>query len=67
MILVSVLSVTLLLYQILDVMIFMHALWGFFSVIHYSSKYPLCNPAALRDPRFDDLHACRVGILLCHT
>ena len=41
MILVSILSVTLLLYEILGVLIFMHAMWGFFCVIHDSSKYPL--------------------------
>ena len=47
MILVGILSVTLQLCEILEVMIFMHAMWGFFSVIHDSSKYPLCNSAAL--------------------
>ena len=47
MILVSILSVTLPLYEILEVMIFMQAVWGFFSVIHDSNKYPLCDPAAL--------------------
>ena len=43
----GILTVTLPLYEILEVMIFMHAMWGFFCVIHDSSKYPLCNPAAL--------------------
>ena len=63
----GILTVTLPLYEILEVMIFMHAMWGFFCVIHDSSKYPLCNPAALRDPKCDDLHAWCVGILQCHT
>ena len=47
MILISILSVTLPLYEILEVMIFMHAMWGFLSVMYDASKYPLCNPAAL--------------------
>ena len=67
MILVSILSVTLLLYEILGVMIFMHAMWGFHNVMYDSSKYPLCNPAALPDPGCDDLHACHVGIPQHHV
>ena len=42
---VSIPSVTLLLYEILGVMIFMHAVWGIHRVMYDASKYPLCNPA----------------------
>ena len=47
MILVSILSVTLLLYEILGVLIFMHAMWVFHSIMYDASNYPLCNPAAV--------------------
>ena len=47
MILVSILSVTLLLYEILGVLIFMYAMWGFHSSMYDASNYPLCNPAIL--------------------
>ena len=63
---VRILSVTLLLYQILGVMIFMHTMLGFHSIMYDSSKYPLCNSAALPDPRCDDLHALSVGIPQSH-
>ena len=66
MMLVSILSLTLL-YEILGVMILMHAVWEFHNVMYDASKYPLCNPAAVGDCGCDDLHACHVGILQCHT
>ena len=46
MMLVSILSLTLL-YEILGVMIFMHAVWEFHNVMYDASKYPLCNLAAV--------------------
>ena len=44
---VTILSVTLLLYEILGVMIFMHAVWGFHSIMYDTSNYPLCNLSIL--------------------